>query len=121
MQCIDLRTVGRYRVWNEAENRAARKADNPWDLVAPGRSGFIAPWGPDTLVACTNRQTTTDLILRAVPPAVVAQDGTDGQNVVFPADRVGVVAKILRVRTRRAGNAGSGSLLKTPPVRARSA
>jgi hypothetical protein len=121
MQCIDLRTVGRYRVWNEAESRPSRKADDPWDLVAKGRSGFIAPWGPDTLVACTNRRTTTDAILRAVPGSYVAQDGADGQNVVFPADRVGVVVKILRVRIRRAGNAGSGNLLKTPPVRARSA
>jgi hypothetical protein len=61
-------------------------------LVARGRSGFIAPWGPDTLVACTNRRTTTERLLRAVQSAVVAQDGTDGQNVVVPADRVGVVA-----------------------------
>jgi hypothetical protein len=101
VQCIDLRTLGRYRVWYEAEGRPANGWDDPWDLVVRGQGGFIAPWGDGTLVACTNGRRTTDKILAAVPAAVVHQDGDDGQNVVFPAQDHGPVARLLYIPRSR--------------------
>jgi hypothetical protein len=119
MQCIDLRTLGRYRVWNEIEGRWAWARDDAGDLIVPGRGGFIATWGDGTLAACTKGWHTTQKILDSVPGAYVAQDGDDGQNVVFPAEYHGPVARILRSERRQAGNKGSGNLLKSPPAYAK--
>jgi hypothetical protein len=96
-----LRTTGRYRVWNEAESRPANGWDDRWDLVVFGRGGFIAPWGDGTLAACTKASETTKKILADVPGSWVAQDGSDGQNVVFPAGCHGPVAELLRVPRRK--------------------
>jgi hypothetical protein len=58
--CVDLRQYAdRFRVFNEVGGRRAHKADDPWDLILLGWSGFVAPWGGDKLVACTNNLTTS--------------------------------------------------------------
>jgi hypothetical protein len=102
MHCVDLRTLGRYRVWNEAENRPANGWDDPWDLVIRGQGGFVAPWGGERLVACTRSSSTTQKLLEAIPEAVVVQDGSDGQNLVFPASDLEAVADLMYLRRRRA-------------------
>jgi hypothetical protein len=97
-----LRSWGdRYRVYNEIEGRRARAKDDAWDLVLLGRAGFVAVWGQGLLVACTRSTATTKRVLAAVPGAVVAQDGDDGANVVFPAEHLDTVADILRLRRKR--------------------
>jgi len=102
VECIDLRQYGeRFHVWNETERRRAWERDDPWDMNLRGRLGFIAPWGPTTLVACTNSMITTRKILAAVPGAKIAQDGDDGQNVTFPGEAFEVVAAIMQLRKRR--------------------
>jgi hypothetical protein len=70
-------------------------------LVIPGRSGFVAPWGGRSLLACTRSAATSRRLLAAVPGAAVAQDGADGQNVSFGAEHLQVVAGLLRLRKRR--------------------
>jgi hypothetical protein len=100
--CVDLRIVGdRYRVWNELEDRRAYDRDDPWDLILPGWSGFVAPHGGQKLVACTRSCITTRRLMAVVPGAVIVQDGADGQNVTFDADHLEAVACLLRVRKRR--------------------
>ena len=44
-ECIDLRQLsgGRFRPWNETLGRRARDEEDPWDVILPGWSGFIAP------------------------------------------------------------------------------
>jgi hypothetical protein len=102
MTCVDLRTYGDcFRVWNELEDRRAYDRDDPWDLILPGWSGFVAPHGGTKLVACTRSQITTRRLLATVPGAVIVQDGADGQNVTFDADHLAAVACLLRVRKRR--------------------
>src|SRR5687768_16029098 len=100
--CFDLRDYGdRYRVWNELEDRTAHKTDDPWDLILPGRSGFVAPYGGDQLLACTNSRLTTGRLVATVPEALVTQDGTDGQNIRFHARHLDAVADLLGLRKRR--------------------
>ena len=100
--CIDLRCHSdRFRVWNEIEGRKAHVTDDPWDLILPGHSGFIAPHGGDQLVACTNHTLTTRAVLAAAPGAVVTQDGSDGQNIRFASVYLDAVAMVLRIRKRR--------------------
>jgi hypothetical protein len=100
--CVDLRTgADRFRPWNELDERKARATDDVWDLILPGRGGFVAPWGGSRLVACTRSSATTQKLLAIVPGARVHQDGSDGQNVVFDAEHLDAVAKLLRLRRRR--------------------
>jgi hypothetical protein len=101
--CIDLRQRfgNRFQVRNELEACRAHVADDPWDLVIQGRTGFVAPWGGDTLVACTRHVLTTRRIIEAVPGSVVVQDGQDGQNVTFDTVHFDTVAAILGLRKRR--------------------
>jgi hypothetical protein len=106
--CPDLRDhASRFRVWNETEGRRAHERDDPWDLILPGQAGFIAPWGNETLVACTNSTVTTRRILDAVPGAKVVQDGSDGQNITFAPEGFEAVAGILRLRRRRQSSAAA--------------
>jgi hypothetical protein len=92
----------RYRVYNEIYGRPAHARDDGWDLILVGRGGFVAPWGFDgRLVACTHATATTKRLLATVPDAVLVQDGSDGANVVFPAEHLDAVAAILRLRRKR--------------------
>jgi hypothetical protein len=102
LTCPDLRIIGRrFRPQNETYNRSAHSTDDCWELVLPGRSGFVAPFGGSLLMACTRSSGTTDKILASVPGARVHQDGADGQNIVFPADWLSTVADLLRLRCQR--------------------
>jgi hypothetical protein len=101
MSPVDLRNYPPYRCYHEPEGRKARKTDDPWDLVLRGRKGFIAPCGGEYLLACTNHLLTTRRLLKAVPDAVITQDGSDGQNVRFHVNSLAAVAKILVLRRRR--------------------
>jgi hypothetical protein len=104
--CIDLRACSPpYRVLlaqvNPEGDRPAYERDDPWELVLPGAAVFVAPWGGEHLLACTRHRITTLRILATVPDAVVAQDGSDGQNVRFHARHLDAVASILRLRRRK--------------------
>ena len=99
--CVDLRQYTRYRVWNELEDRKAHQADDAWDLVIPGQGGFVAPYGHDWLLACTNSITTTRRVMAIDPEAIVTQHGSDGQNVKFHVRHLDDVAKVMRLRRRR--------------------
>src|SRR5262245_14087752 len=101
--CPDLRHLAgdRYRVANEVEGRRAHAPDPAWDLIVPGRGGFVAPWGPGRLVACTRGRGTTRKLLALVPGAAVVADGADGQNVVFGVAHLDAVAGLLYLRRRR--------------------
>src|SRR4051812_1796638 len=103
MSCIDLRTIGPYRPVNELTGLPARGFDDPWDFVLPGRAGFVAPWGPQSLVASTNSMATTRSILASVPGAKMVADGEDGQNVTFQVDHLPTIAGILRLRKKKTG------------------
>jgi hypothetical protein len=63
--CPDLRQLAGdlYRVANELEGRKAHVTDDPWDLIVPGRGGFVGVWGDDRLVACTRGWGTTRKLL----------------------------------------------------------
>jgi hypothetical protein len=111
MHCVDLRTLGRYRLWNEVENRPARKADDPWDLIIPGTNGFVAPWSDQRLVVATNSRKMTDRILESVPRCEVVQNGSDGQNITFDPEGLPIVARLLRLRKKRGwAQAGNGKI-----------
>jgi hypothetical protein len=117
MTCIDLRTVGPYRPINEHTGKLARLDDDPWNLVLPGRAGFVAPWDRERLVACTWNVQTTRRILATVPDAIVTQDGDDGANITFPVEQLDSVAGVLRLRKKRIGNADHLKAFQfTPPV-----
>jgi hypothetical protein len=100
-ECVDLRTVGPYRLVNELTGKKPRTTDDPWVLLIRGRSGSVSPYGGDLLLADTRSVVTTRRILAAVPDAVVTQDGDDGQNITFPAAHLETVAGILGLKRRR--------------------
>src|SRR5262249_40878636 len=99
--CVDLRTFPPYRCYHKIEQRQARRTDDPWDLIIPGRSGFVAPFGGEYLLACTRGSTMTRKILAAVPDAVVHQDASGGANIKLHARHLGTVAPLLRLKRRR--------------------
>lgn len=101
MDCIDLRRMSGYRLLNELTGKRAGVRDDPWELLIPGRSGDVSPYGGDLLIASTHNAWVTRLILDAVPGAVASQDADDGANITFPADQFDAVAGVLGLRKRR--------------------
>jgi hypothetical protein len=99
--CIDLRNYPTYRCHHDLEGRKAYSTDDPWDLILPGWSGFIAPYGGDYLLACTRGSNVTRQVLAGAPDAVITQDGSDGQNIKFHVSHFETVAKIIRLKRRR--------------------
>jgi hypothetical protein len=101
--CNLLRSWGdRYRVFHEIEGRHAHTKDDPWQLIIPGRCGFVGLWGYDgRLAACTRSTATTRRLLENVPGAEVKQDGSDGQNVIFAPEHLDVVAEVLKLRRKK--------------------
>ena len=65
------------------------------------QNGEICPWGGENLAACTNTSGPVAKRLKALPFATVAQDGTDGANVVFDVEHFDEVAAIMRPRKRK--------------------
>lgn len=112
--CVDLRRYGEtYRVRNEPDDRPARATDDPWDLIIPGQSGFVAPWGGDDLLACTRGGVLTRKVVALIPGAVVRQqEDNGGANVRFHADHFPAVADLLRLRRRRHAPAAAADRLK---------
>jgi len=105
--CINLRERfgRRYRVEYEpsyyAERGAGARADDPWPMVIPCENGHICPWGGSTLTACTKAAGSVANRLKALPFTTVAQDGSDGANVLFDVNHFDVVATIMKPRRRR--------------------
>src|SRR5262249_6063816 len=66
-----------------------------------GVNGHVGVHGDNLLTACTRSKLATGRILKAVAGARVAQDGSDGQNVVFDVASLDTVAAILRLRRRK--------------------
>jgi len=75
--------------------------EDPWYMELPCEHGTIGPWDETHLVACTRTAGPIAKALKALPFAHVHQDGVDGANVVFPADRFGELAVLLKPRRRR--------------------
>ena len=107
MDCVNLKQQfgKRYRVTYEESYHADYGSNafrqDPWFMVLLCRNGHICPWGGDLLAACTKSAGTIAKRLKALDFATIAQDGTDGVNVVFALDRFGEVAEIMQPRRRR--------------------
>lgn len=105
--CIDLRHEygDEYRVSHEEsydhERTEFRSAEEPWLQVIRCHRGHICPWGVDHLAYCGDRRGRAILRrVRELPYVSVVQDGSDGANVLFPADRFSEVALIVRAKRR---------------------
>jgi hypothetical protein len=107
-ECINLRaTFGdRFRVRYEESYYVQRGAfrprgEDPWLQIIPCDFGHIGPWGGSTLAACTNGRGPTVTRLTALACVKVAQNGTDGVNVLFDVADFEQVAAIMRPKRRR--------------------
>lgn len=105
--CLDIRDrFGRrfkieYEESYRAERPEFRTAEALWLTVIPCRHGHICPWGGDNLAACTKTAGPVARRLKALPFVDVAQDGSDGVNVVFHVEHLEEVAAIMQPRRRR--------------------
>ena len=106
-KCVDLRKLygDRFKMGLEesyfAERPEFRKQERPWLTHILCQYGTIGVWGDNDLVACTTRNGATASKLRKLPFARVAQDGSDGVNVVFDLKHFDEVAEIMKPRRRR--------------------
>jgi hypothetical protein len=105
--CINLRERygHKYRV-NYEESYYAQygphaRVEDPWLQIIPGARGHVFPWDETRLAASTNTSGSIATKLKALPYTEVRQDGADGVNVIFPADRLDEVAAMLQLRRRR--------------------
>ena len=107
MKCVNLKErFGRrfkitYDPSYQAERPEFREAEAPWLMMIPCEHGDICAWGGDNLAACTRTAGPIAKRLKALPFATVAQDGSDGANVVFPVNHFEEVAAIMKPRRRR--------------------
>jgi hypothetical protein len=101
IRCIDLekRFGSVYRVAYEDGKR--HRTRDPWRLILLCRHGHIYPHGGDRLGASTRCRGAIAGRLVALSCVRVAQDGTDGINLVFHVDDFPTVAAILKPRRRR--------------------
>ena len=102
MECISLkeRFGRRFKVVYEesyhAERADFREAEAPSLMMIPCEHGHICPWGGEKLAACTRTAGPVAMRLRSLPFVEVVQDGADGVNAVFPADRFDEVAAVIK-------------------------
>ncbi len=107
MDCVNLRERfgDTYRVAHEgaycAEYGPNAHREDPWLTVIPCENGHICPWGRSTLTACTTSAGSVAKRLKVLPFTSVAQDGTDGANVLFDVEHFDAVARIMKPRRRR--------------------
>ncbi len=107
MDCLNLKALfgKQYRVKYEesyyADHGLESRRQDPWLMVIPCRNGEICPWGGRKLAACTNHTGSVANKLKALPFAIVAQDGDDGANLVFDVKHFEEVARIMKPRKRR--------------------
>lgn len=107
MECVNLRQRfgERFKIRHEesyaAERPEFRTAEKSWLQTIPCRHGHICPWGGSTLAACTDKAGGVAKRLKAFPFTTVAQDGSDGANVLFDVEHFDEVAEIMLPRKRR--------------------
>ena len=105
--CVNLKDMfgDRYKIGvdesYDAERPEFRRQEEPWLTHVVCQHGHIGVWGDDQLVACTKNAGPVAKRLIALPFTEVAQDGTDGANVVFDLEHFEEVAEIMRPRKRR--------------------
>jgi len=107
MNCINLRERfgERYRVAYEESYYAqygerARVVD-PWLMIIPCEHGHFYPHGGELLAFASDKNGSIANKLRKLDFATTHQDGDDGVNVVFPAERFVEVAKIVKPKSKR--------------------
>lgn len=84
-----------------AERSEFRREEEPWLTHIICLHGTIGVWGDNLLVASTSSTGPVAKRLKALPFIQVAQDASDGVNVVFPVQHFEEVAEIMRLRKRR--------------------
>ena len=98
MKCVDLAQLAgrRYRLAHDpaAEHERGGKAD-PWLLTIPCQRGHFYPH------SATDGRGPTSRKLASLPFVTITQDGADGVNLIFPAERFKEVAQIAKPRRRR--------------------
>lgn len=99
MNCIDVRTLGRFRVRPTSDHEKGCHID-PWNLEIICRAGTIYPHGGTKLQAFCNRPQFRNR-LKALPCVTVWQDGDSETTVIFDAKDFPEVAAILRPRQKR--------------------
>jgi len=106
-ECVNLKEMfgDRYKATHEesyfAEHGENAIREDPWLLIIPCYSGHICPWGGNDLAACTDKAGPVVNRLKALPFATVAQDGSDGANIVFDVVHFNQVAEIMKPRRRK--------------------
>ncbi|HUT09142.1 MAG TPA: hypothetical protein VMY42_01475 [Thermoguttaceae bacterium] len=80
--------------------RSKHTIEDPWLMVLLCQNGHICPWGGSNLAACTKSSRLIATRLKALPFVTVAQDGSDGANIVFDVAHFDQVAEIMKPRRR---------------------
>lgn len=99
MNCIDVRTLGRYRISRSQDHIDGTNID-PWNLEIRCRFGKVYPHGGEYLQAYTDRRMKRGF-LRAVPGVALHQWGDTECTVVFPVSVLPAVLDVLKAKTRR--------------------
>ena len=84
-----------------AQYGAQARIDDCWLQTIVGRLGHIFPFGGNLLAAGTAARGPLARRLATLPFCQVWQDGDDGVTVVFPAQHLVTIAKLLRIPRRR--------------------
>lgn len=100
MNCPNLKEIfaDKFRVTIEP---GAESRSDPWYFMIPCRLGHIAPWAPNTLVACTDRRGSTITKLMELPTATLVQDASDGANITFDISHADLAFAIMGPRRRK--------------------
>ena len=98
MKCIDLKTLGKFRIEHESGKRGR---DDLWLLVIPCRHGHIYPHGGDRLGFASRCRGPVANKVAALPGARIEQEAGDGLNVSFPVEMFGRVARIVGAKRQR--------------------
>jgi hypothetical protein len=107
MLCVNLKDAfgDRFKVLFEESYRAERpeyrREKAPWLMILPCQHGHIGPWDGTLLAACTDKAGGIAKRLKSLSFTTVAQDGTDGANIVFDVEYFDQVASIMKPRKRR--------------------
>jgi len=107
MECINLRERfgDRYKVIFEesyyAERPEFRAAEAPWLMIIPCEHGHFFPWDLEHLAFASDKNGSVANKLRKLDFATTHQDGDEGVNIFFPAERFEDVARIVKPRPKR--------------------
>jgi len=102
LDCIDLRTIAgnRYRLAHD-HKPDVRATDDPWLLTIPAQFGHFYPHSAELIGFATNSRGPMARKLAALSFVTITQEGSDGYNLTFPAERFAEVALIARPKRRR--------------------